>query len=111
MGKGIIHDLKGTLPVMLIYVIGPMAAVSIVYSLTDSAWLAILSYVTWIILFVIYRIYVLRDFYMTQLRFIEVTLFGKTLDKENWKRGELLRTRPWRWKQDVATEGDTESSK
>lgn len=41
----------------------------------------------------LYRLYVMRNFFMTQLRIIESIIFGKPLDKDMWEENELKNTR------------------
>jgi len=87
---------------------GLMAAGS--YRLLGTIWAAVAGYLLWVGLFVAWRIWVMREFFMTHIRFIEVSLWGKTLDRENWGgkapvRAGLLKEKPFAWKHKGVKEG------
>jgi len=98
----IVGDLRSSAPFLIIFMVVPAAILSGVYKMTGSWMLTVFAYVLWIIMFVLWRLYLIRELFMSQIRFIEVSVWGKTLDKGNWKKGEWVRTKPFGWKKDAA---------
>lgn len=54
---------------------------------------SLLVYLLFVLVVSIYRLYRARDLFMMNLRILESKIFGKPLDRDTWKKGELKRTK------------------
>jgi len=66
--------------------------ISILLIVSAIKWLGaygIIGFVLIVIFFGAYKIYKQRKFFMEGMREIETMIFGKSLDKKNWDKGEL----------------------
>lgn len=68
--------------------------VGIIYFVEHRNWWGFWSIIFFEISIGLWKSWKKREYFMFLLRMAEVSLFGKTLDKGNWKKGELKE----RWK-------------
>lgn len=68
------------------YIIYAIIVIILIYFLE---WYGVVGIIIFLLSLAIYRIYQHREFFMSNLRVAEVSMFGKPLDKEAWKKGEM----------------------
>ena len=75
--------------------LGFIISVGLIALLLNSFRYGVLAFVGAILLLSLWRMWKMRDMFMTQMRYLESIIWGKPLDKEMWDKGEF-KNRPKR---------------
>ncbi len=79
-----------------IFIILYIAALPLLYG-AWGVWGIVLG-ISIIVAYALYRLWLFRDHVINTMRTIEMMIWGRPLDKEEWDKGELRKTKAFEWK-------------
>lgn len=69
-----------------------------IYILEEYGWKGTKYWLAALLVYTIFVIWKMWPFIKQQRQLIEIMLFGKTLEKENWEKGEYAKFKKFKWK-------------